>query len=83
MTGKSNPTNGMTRKDIVAATGVPPYLVKYYSDCGYLPILRESNGPGHPIIYDHRAVEISMQRFETSRSRNRRVTSLRARSGND
>ena len=65
MTGISNPTKGITRKDIVTATGAPPYLVKYYSDCGYLPILRESDGPGHPIIYDPRAVEIAMQRFET------------------
>ena len=50
--------HGLTRGQLVEVTGCPPYLVSYYSQCGYLPIARPSPGPGTPILYDPRAVEV-------------------------
>lgn len=56
-------SHGLTRKDIVAATNCPPYLVAYYSQCGYLPILRPSTGSGNPILYDPRATDVIRERM--------------------
>ena len=49
---------GLTRKELVADTNCPPYLVAYYTQCGYLPILKASIGPGDPVLYDPSAVEV-------------------------
>ena len=53
---------GLGRKELIAATGCPPYLIDYYRDCGYLPILRPSTGSGDPVLYHPDAVEVIRQR---------------------
>ena len=57
-----NNNQGLTRRALVKATGCPPYLVAYYSQCGYLQILRPSTGPGDPIIYHPDAVRVIQER---------------------
>ena len=54
---------GLTRKEIVKATHCPPYLIAYYSACGYLPVLRPSTGPGVPVIFHQSAVEVVKERM--------------------
>ena len=58
---------GITKKNLGAATGCPPYLIDYYRDCGYLPILRPSTGPSYPVIYHPDAVEVIKNRQEKKR----------------
>ncbi len=53
----------LTRKDLVEATGCPPYLIAYYSQCGYLPIIRPSSGAGRPIIYHQDAISVILERM--------------------
>ena len=50
--------NEMTLKNLVEATGCPPYRIMYYLACGYLPLIRKSTGPGDPNVYHHDAVRI-------------------------
>ena len=49
---------GITRKVLMRETGAPPYIVSYYRDCGRLPIVRPSRGPGYPILYHPDAIEV-------------------------
>ena len=49
---------GLTRKELVEATGCPPYLIAYYGQCGYLPIIKPSTGPGDPVLFDAAAIEV-------------------------
>ena len=53
---KNPEKEGLTRKEIVKSTGCPPYLVAYYSACGYLPIIKQSSGPGNPVLYHPDAI---------------------------
>lgn len=53
---------GLTRGALVKATGCRHYLIAYYSQCGYLPILRPSTGPGDPILYHPDAVRVIKDR---------------------
>ena len=57
---------GLSRKELVAATNCPPYLIDYYRDCGYIPILRPSTGPGNPVIYHPDAIKIIQARREAN-----------------
>ncbi len=53
----------LARKDLVEATGCPPYLIAYYTQCGYLPIIRPSSGAGRPIIYHPDAISVVRERM--------------------
>lgn len=53
----------LTQKKLVKITGCPPYLVRYYCDCGYLPIEKESAGPGDPVIYKPAAIGVIKKRM--------------------
>ncbi len=55
---------GITRKRLSQITGCPPYVIAYYRDCGYLPIIRPSKGPGHPIIYHPDAIKVIRERWK-------------------
>lgn len=54
---------GLTLKDLVESTGCKPYLIQYYAQCGYLPILRPSTGPGYPTLYDPSAIDVIRERM--------------------
>lgn len=56
----------LTQKELVKITKCPPYLVRYYCECGYLPVERESAGPGHPVVYAPGAIDIIRKRMERS-----------------
>lgn len=58
---------GLTRKDLVRLTGMPPYLVRYLTDCNRLPILKPSSGPGDPVIYSPDAVRVIQERQRKKR----------------
>ena len=62
MSTKESPT-GLTRKKIAEATGCRPYLVSYYADCGYLPIVKASSGPGDPTLFHEDAILIIKERI--------------------
>ena len=53
----------LTKRELVKATGCPPYLIAYYSQCGYLPLIKKSTGPGHPNIYHADAIAIVRQKM--------------------
>lgn len=63
----TNAAGGLTRKEIIKATGCPPYLVTYYTTCGYLPVLHPSTGPGDPVIYHPDAVDVIQGRMARRR----------------
>lgn len=54
---------GLTRRQLVKATGCKPYFVDYCRSCGYLPILRDSAGPGAPVIYHPNAIKVINKRM--------------------
>lgn len=58
---------GLTRKQLAKAANCPPYLVDYYRECGYLPVLRHSPGPGTPVLFDPSAVSVIKKRQEKKR----------------
>ena len=60
---KSHSNPGLTRMQLVQATGCMPFHVDYYRSCGYLPILRKSSGPGHPFIYNAESIQIIKDRM--------------------
>ena len=60
-------TTGLSRKQLMQATDCPPYLIRYYCDCGYLPILRHSIGPGNPVLYHPDAIQIVQKRMNRRR----------------
>lgn len=60
---KETKINPLTKRDLVEATGCPPYLIAYYTQCGYLPLIKRSSGPGHPNIFDPRAIEVITKRM--------------------
>lgn len=62
--------HGLTRKELVEATGCPPYLIAYYYQCGYLPILRPSTGPGDPVLYRPDALDVIRERMSRRRPQN-------------
>ena len=53
----------LTQKDLSKITGCRPYLIRYYFECGYLPVERESTGPGDPVLYHPDAVEVIRERM--------------------
>ncbi len=59
----------LTKRELVKATGCPPYLIAYYSQCGYLPILRPSTGSGNPILYGPSAIDVIRERMERNQRR--------------
>lgn len=60
---KETKNKPLTKSELAKATGCPPYLISYYSECGYLPIVKRSSGPGHPNIFHRDAVQIVMQKM--------------------
>jgi len=60
----SKTLKGITRRQLVLATGCKPYLVDYCRSCGYLPILRGPAGPGIPILYDPDSIRIIKDRMK-------------------
>ncbi len=60
----STETEGFTRKQLVDLTGCRPYLIDYYRSCGYLPILRDSTGPGIPVLYHPDAISVIRKLME-------------------
>ncbi len=57
----------ITKGDLVAATGCPPYLIAYYTDCKYLPLIKKSSGPGNPNVYHRDAIDIVKKRMAERR----------------
>lgn len=53
---KNTEQEGLTRKELVEATGCAPYLIRYYTECGYLPMIKQSSGPGHPVVFHRDAI---------------------------
>ena len=54
---------GLTRRQLVKATGCMPFLVDYCRACGYLPILRDSIGPGSPVFFHPDAIKVIKTRM--------------------
>jgi len=52
---------GLTLKNLMKATGVPPYTIKYLYSCNRLPVMKESRGSGYPIIFDPLAIEVLLE----------------------
>lgn len=48
----------LTLKTLVKETGAPFYTIKYLNQCGRLPILTVSKGPGYANIYHPDAIDI-------------------------
>lgn len=57
----------LTKRELVAATGCPPYLIAYYTDCKYLPLIKKSSGPGNPNVYHRDAIDIVKKRMAERR----------------
>lgn len=55
---KETKQNQLTRRELVKATGCPPYLIAYYTQCEYLPLIKKSSGPGNPNVYHHDAIRV-------------------------
>lgn len=51
-------TQNLTLSRLVKLTGAKPYQVKYLHSLGKLPVVRDSQGAGIPIIWDSEAVAI-------------------------
>lgn len=56
-------TRSLTQKELVKLTACRPYLIRYYYECGYLPVDKESTGPGDPVIYKPAAIGIIKKRM--------------------
>ena len=50
--------NGLTRKELAKATGVPFYTIKYLRELGRLKIIKDSNQRGVPVIYHPDSIKI-------------------------
>ena len=59
---------GLTKRQVRRLTGSPGYVVDYLHDSGRLPVVKESQGPGYPRLYDPSAVEIVKKHLEKRRS---------------
>lgn len=59
---------GLTRKQLVNITGVMPYTIAYLNDCGRLPVIRSSLGPGYPTIFHSDSVKIIKKYLEKRNS---------------
>jgi len=53
-------------KDVAAQSGCAPYLVRYLYTCNRLPVVRDSKGPGYPVIFDEEAIEICRKHVQRS-----------------
>jgi len=51
-------TTNLTLSNLVNLTGAKPYQIKYLHSLGKLPVVRGSQGPGIPIIFSPKAVDI-------------------------
>ena len=47
-----------TRKELQRITGAPSYTIAYLNDCGRLPVVHQSKGPGYPTLYHPDCVQI-------------------------
>ena len=43
--------NLLSEKDLVRATGAPPWVIRYLRDAGRLPVAVPSQGRGYPTVY--------------------------------
>ena len=67
-----NIVDGLTLKDLVRETGAPPHVVRYLHGLGRLPVLRESPGPGYPVVFSQDAISIIRNHLDKSgKSRSR------------
>ena len=48
----------LTLKRISEQAGCEPYVVRYLLDCRRLKIVRESKGPGYPVLFHPDSVDI-------------------------
>jgi hypothetical protein len=48
----------ITRKELIRQTQAPVYVIKYLLDCNRLKIVRDSAGPGHPILFHPDSIKI-------------------------
>ncbi|MFC1481612.1 hypothetical protein ACFL6E_05145 [Candidatus Neomarinimicrobiota bacterium] len=58
--------DGLTLKDLIAATGVAPHVVRYLHGLGRLPILRKSPGPGYATVFSPTAIQIIRDHMDKS-----------------
>lgn len=48
----------LTKKQLIAQTGAPPYTIDYLYRCNRLPIIKESSGSGYPVIFHPDCIDI-------------------------
>lgn len=49
---------GITKKQLRKITGARPYIISYLSECGRLPIVKESGGKGIPTMYHPDSIKV-------------------------
>jgi|GEM_PF-6043878 len=49
---------GFTRKELAAECDCKYYIIDYLNNCGKLPVVRESEGPGYIRLYHPNAVNV-------------------------
>lgn len=54
--------NGLTRKELAKAAGVPFYTIKYLRELGRLKIIKDSTQRGVPVVYHPDSIKI-IQRY--------------------
>ena len=59
----------LTKKDLIRLTGALPHDVSYLTSYQRLPILKESDGPGHPVLFPAEAVQVLKRYLQRKRSR--------------
>lgn len=48
----------LTKSKLVSLTGAKPYQISYLHSIGKLPVIRDAQGAGIPIIYSHDSIDI-------------------------
>ncbi|MFC1527539.1 hypothetical protein ACFL5D_02185 [Candidatus Neomarinimicrobiota bacterium] len=52
------------KRDLVSATGAPPYTIDYLYRCNRLPTIKESSGSGYPIVFHPDCIEIIKEHLQ-------------------
>ena len=65
MKTRSKPT-GLTRKQVAGKAQVPFYIVDYLHRLDRLPVIHESTGPGDPVRYAPKAVQLVRDHYQRS-----------------
>lgn len=53
-----NEKKRLTKKQLVKITDCPPYIIDYLYRCNRLVILKESLGPGYPIVFGEGSIKV-------------------------